>query len=324
MQNSPLLQIKDLRTYFYQDNLVIKAVDGLELAIAPGEIVGLVGESGCGKTISALSITRVLPTEAKITSGEIKFLDQDLLKLKIDGLQRIRGKEISYIFQEPATSLNPVLTIGEQIMESLILHLKLSEKEARKRAEELLVQVGITAPKARNLAYSHQLSGGMKQRAMIAMAIATQPKLLIADEPTTALDVTIQAQILDLLLKLREKIGLSILLITHDLSIVSEFADRVYVMYAGRIVESAPVEVLYKKPLHPYTQGLLRCIPEPESSKGSLSAIPGSVPAAWNLPSGCKFHPRCPLKEEVCKRREPQMGEIEPGHFVRCWKVTRP
>ncbi len=314
-----LLQIKDLRTYFYQDGLVIKAVDGVGLKISSGEIVALVGESGCGKTISALSVTQILPSEAKILSGEIKFLGQDLLKLKHDQLRKIRGREISYVFQEPATSLNPVFTIGEQIIEALTLHLNLNKKEARKRAEELLVQVGISSPKQRLFAYPHQLSGGMKQRAMIAMAIATQPKLLIADEPTTALDVTIQAQILDLLLKLREKIDLSILLITHDLSIVSLFADQVYVMYAGRIVESAPVKLLYERPGHPYTRALLRCIPDPKGPKGKLAAIQGIVPPAWKLPSGCKFHPRCPIKEDACLKDEPQIKEIEPGHFVRCF-----
>jgi peptide/nickel transport system ATP-binding protein len=316
-----LLEINNLKTYFYQDGLAIRAVDGIDLEIQPKETVGLVGESGCGKTISALSITRILPQEAKILSGEINFLNQNLLKLRTDELQKIRGAKISYVFQEPATSLNPVFTVGEQIAESLMLHLNLSKKQAKAKAEELLVQVGISAPKERLLAYPHQLSGGMKQRAMIAMAIATQPKLLIADEPTTALDVTIQAQILDLLLKLREEIGLSILLITHDLSIISKFADRVYVMYAGRIVESAPAELLYKRPLHPYTQGLLRCIPQPQSQKGTLATISGVVPPAWNLPSGCKFHPRCALKDEQCQSSEPQMEELEPAHFVKCWKA---
>jgi peptide/nickel transport system ATP-binding protein len=314
-----LLEIKDLKTYFYQDNLVIKAVDGIELKIKPGEIVGLVGESGCGKTISALSVTQILPSEAKIVSGEIRFLGKDLLKLKQDKIRKIRGKQISYIFQEPATSLNPVFTIGQQIMEVLTLHLNLDIKGARKSAKELLLEVGISSPEQRLFAYPHQLSGGMKQRAMIAMAIATQPKLLIADEPTTALDVTIQAQILDLLLKLREEIGISILLITHDLSILSDFTDYVYVMYAGRIVESAPVKLLYQRPLHPYTQGLLRCIPDLESPKGNLATIRGIVPAAWQLPLGCKFHPRCSIKKEACLKNEPQIKEIEPGHFVRCF-----
>jgi len=318
----PLLQINNLRTYFYQDGLTIKAVDGLDLLIDPKQIVGVVGESGCGKTISALSIARILPPEAKIIGDEINFLGRDLLKLKPEELRKIRGKEISYIFQEPATSLNPVLTIGEQIMESLLLHLDISEKEARKRTVELLAQVGISSPEERRLAYPHELSGGMKQRSMIAMAIATEPKLIIADEPTTALDVTIQAQILDLLLSLKEKLGLSILLISHDLSIVSEFADHVYVMYAGRAVESAPADLLYSHPAHPYTQGLLNCIPDPESSQGTLAAISGTVPPAWDLPSGCKFHPRCPIKEEVCSQNEQKMKEIKPGHFVRCWKPS--
>lgn len=319
----PLLQIKNLRTYFYQNGLTIKAVDGLDLEIAPGQIVGVVGESGCGKTVSALSIARILPYEAKVLGDEINFLGRDLLKLDNHELRKIRGKEISYVFQEPATSLNPVFTVGEQIMEVLRLHLKLSEKEARKQTEELFAQVGIPSPKERLYAYPHELSGGMKQRAMLAMAIATQPKLLIADEPTTALDVTIQAQILDLLLNLKEKLGLAILLITHDLSIISEFADWVYVMYAGKIVESAPARLLYDRPLHLYTQGLLKCIPDLKISTGTLSTIPGTVPLAWDLPAGCKFHPRCSDRQQLCDKSEPEMKEIEPGHFVRCWKALK-
>lgn len=264
-----MLEIKNLKTYFYHDQQEVKAVDGLNLEVSSGEIVALVGESGCGKTVSALSITQILPPEAKILSGEIRFFNQDLLKLSQSQLQKIRGRDISYVFQEPATSLNPVFTIGEQIAEVLIFHSDLNKNQALKKAGQLLVQVGIPSPQERLFAYPHQLSGGMKQRAMIAMAIAVQPKLLIADEPTTALDVTIQAQILDLLLKLREEIGLSILMITHDLSILAEFADRVYVMYAGKIVESGPVESVYQRPAHAYTQALLRCIPDREGEKSS-------------------------------------------------------
>jgi oligopeptide/dipeptide ABC transporter ATP-binding protein len=316
-----LLQIKDLRTYFYRDGDVIPAVDGVDLEIGKREVLGLVGESGCGKSILALSITRLIPSGAKIESGKVLFEGKDLFLFSEDNLREIRGGKISYIFQEPSTSLNPLFTIGNQILEAIELHQKKRGKEALDYAVRLLEQVKMPQASERINSYPHQLSGGMKQRAMVAMALAAGPQLLIADEPTTALDMTIQAQILELLLELKINRGISILLITHDFSILSQVADKIAVMYAGRILEYGPVNVIRQNPRHPYTQGLIGCIPKLGESKRELISIPGTIPHPLNLPKGCKFNPRCSLADEFCRREEPIIQEVETGHWVRCYKT---
>lgn len=316
-----LLQIKNLRTYFYRDGDVIRAVDGVDLEIGKREVLGLVGESGCGKSILALSITRLIPPNAKIESGEVLFEGKDLFLFSEDNLREIRGGKISYIFQEPSTSLNPLFTIGNQILEAIELHQKKRGKEALDYAVRLLEQVRMPKGLERLNYYPHQLSGGMKQRAMVAMALAAGPQLLIADEPTTALDMTIQAQILELLLELKVNRGISLLLITHDFSILSQVADKIAVMYAGRIVEYGPVNVIRQNPRHPYTQGLIGCIPKLGESKRELISIPGTIPHPLNLPKGCKFNPRCSLADEFCRREEPMMQELEEEHRVRCYKT---
>ncbi len=316
-----LLQIKNLRTYFYRDGQAIRAVDGVDLEIGRQEVLGLVGESGCGKSILALSITRLIPSGAKIESGEVLFEGKDLFLFSEDNLREIRGGKIAYIFQEPSTSLNPLFTIGNQILEAIELHQKKRGKEALDYALRLLEQVKMPRALERINWYPHQLSGGMKQRAMIAMALAANPQLLIADEPTTALDMTIQAQILELLLELKINRGISILLITHDFSILSQVADKIAVMYAGRIVEYGPVNVIRQNPRHPYTQGLIGCIPKLGEPKRELISIPGTIPHPLNLPEGCKFNPRCSLADEFCRREEPMMQELERGHWVRCYKI---
>lgn len=317
--SEPLLQIRNLKTYFFQDEGVVPAVDGIDLEVKRKETLALVGESGCGKSITSFSILKLLPERGKIVEGEILFDGKELRVLPEEEMVRIRGNEISMIFQEPMTSLNPVMTIGNQIAESLILHQGLDKKAARLRAVELLKLVGF--PRAEEIVdeYPHQLSGGMRQRAMIAMAVACNPKLLIADEPTTALDVTIQAQILELMREVKEKFDTSILLITHDLGVVAEMADRVVVMYAGRVVEEADVIRLFEQPAHPYTEGLLKSVPSLEEEQKRLYSIRGNVPSPDEWPKGCKFAPRCEKAWEKCRQAEPELLEIAPGHRVRCF-----
>ncbi|NOX96476.1 MAG: ABC transporter ATP-binding protein [Nitrospirae bacterium] len=318
-----LLKINNLKTYFFTDAGTVKAVEGINLKIAEGETLGLVGESGCGKSVTALSILRLLPSPpGKIVEGNIEFKGKDLLTLDEGRMRQIRGKDISMIFQEPMTSLNPVFTIGDQIMEAIIVHEKMSRAETRKWMLQLLKIVGMPAPRERFRSYPHQLSGGMRQRAMIAMALSCHPSLLIADEPTTALDVTIQAQILNLLKDLQKKFGMSILLITHDLGVIAEMADRVVIMYAGRIVESAPVGKLFAEPRHPYTQGLLKCLPHLELDQVRLDVIEGQVPDLIDLPPGCSFQSRCQFREKRCLQEFPSLREVEEGHYVACYIKT--
>jgi oligopeptide/dipeptide ABC transporter ATP-binding protein len=319
--SGPLLEIRGLRTYFQTEAGVAKAVDGVNLAINPGEVLGLVGESGSGKSVTALSILRLIPDPpGEIVAGEISFKGRDLLKMSYDEIRGIRGKEISMIFQEPMTSLNPVFRIGMQLMEVYLQHEDIPRNEAFNRSVEMLRLVGIDDAETRMHQYPHQFSGGQRQRIMIAMALALNPALLIADEPTTALDVTIQAQILDLMLELkgRQKDS-AILLITHNLAVVAETCDRVAVMYGGKIQELAPVRELFKNPMHPYTRGLLGSLPRVDGPKAArLTTIPGSVPDILDLPVGCKFTTRCPDRFEPCPDIEPALVERAPGHFVRC------
>lgn len=325
---SELLRVEDLKTHFFTSEGVGQAVDGVSFHINSGETLGLVGESGCGKTVTALSILRLVPDPpGKIVSGKIHFDGQDLVHLDSASLRKIRGNRISMIFQEPMTSLNPVFTIGNQISEAIRLHQGLNQKEAWDRSIEILQMVGIPSPERRIQDYPHQLSGGMCQRAMIAMALSCNPQLLIADEPTTALDVTIQAQILDLLMKLKEEMKAAILLITHDLGVIAEMADRVAVMYAGNIVEEADVKTIFDSPLHPYTQGLMESVPDLESSRNGdkkkrLQEIPGTVPSLFAMPSGCKFNPRCPKVMDVCTKNDPEEKRASGGHRAKCFLVT--
>ncbi len=319
---SPLLEMRDLKTYFYMGDKVVKAVDGVSYSIERGKTLGLVGESGCGKSVSALSILRLIPSPpGRIEGGEIVFEQRSLLELSESEMRAIRGNDIAMIFQEPMTSLNPVFTIGYQLSEAIRLHRRASRAEAKAISIELLRKVNIPSPEQRYGEYPHQLSGGMKQRAMIAMGISCNPKLLIADEPTTALDVTIQAQILELLMELRDEFKMSTLLITHDLGVVAETSDDVAVMYAGQIVEHATTRDLFANPKHPYTVGLFGSLPRLGDKRKYLDAIEGSVPDPANHPVGCRFHPRCNLMEEKCKQTDIELREIEPGHIVRCWKV---
>jgi len=320
---TPELLVKNLKVSFATSKKELIAVRGISYQLNQGEILALVGESGCGKTVSALSILRLIQEPpGKIMSGEILFAGKDLLKLKKKELQNLRGKDIAMIFQDPMTSLNPVLTIGEQIIETLLRHTSLSRKKAREKSFRLLEQVEIASPKEKLDQYPHQLSGGMRQRAMIAMALSCSPRILIADEPTTALDVLIQAQILDLLKKIKNETQMSILLITHDLGVVAEIAKRVMVMYAGEIVESGPVLDLFRSPLHPYTIGLMKSIPTLEPTQGKLSKlneISGVVPSLSQIPSGCPFHPRCPSVETRCKTEKPKLKKIANEYSVSCW-----
>ncbi len=319
MMRSPLLKVHSLTTRFYTEDGVVRAVEDVSFEIFQGEILSLVGESGCGKSVTGLSLLRLIPIPpGRIESGEILFNGRNLLNLDEKEMERVRGNEISMIFQEPMTSLNPVFTIGSQITEVLKLHQGLDKREARKRAIEMLDRVRIPSPEVRIDSYPHQLSGGMRQRAMIAMALSCRPKLLIADEPTTALDVTIQAQVLRLLKEIQREMGMAVMLITHDLGVVSEVADRVVVMYAGRVVESGPIEAIFGRMRHPYTKGLLESIPRLEEKRERLNAIPGQVPNPLDLPPGCKFHPRCPLAIEPCKREEPPLFPVEENHLSRC------
>ena len=320
MEKNTFLEIKNLKTYFYTDEGVSKAVDGVDFEIYSGETLGLVGESGCGKSVSSLSIMRlILEPPGKIVDGNIIFRDKDLLELKEKEMMEIRGNEISMIFQEPMTFLNPVFTAGEQISETIRVHLKVSKKEALDRSVEMLKKVGIPMPEQRIKEYPHQLSGGMRQRVMIAMALCCNPRLLIADEPTTALDVTIQAQILDLMNDLKDMFNMSIFIITHDLGVIAEMSDRVAVMYAGKVVEYTDVNKLFVDPKHPYTWGLLNSIPRLDREVDRLVAIPGIVPSSLFFPDGCKYHTRCPLADTQCKAEEPEIEEVVDGHNVRCW-----
>ena len=320
---TPELLVKNLKVSFAASKKELIAVRGISYQLNQGEILALVGESGCGKTVSALSILRLIQEPpGKIVSGEILFAGKDLLKLKKKELQDLRGKDIAMIFQDPMTSLNPVLTIGEQIIETLLRHTSLSRKKAREKSFRLLEQVEIPSPKQKLGQYPHQLSGGMRQRVMIAMALSCSPRILIADEPTTALDVLIQAQILSLLKKIKNDTQMSILLITHDLGVVAEVAERVMVMYAGEIVESGSVNDLFRSPLHPYTIGLMESIPTLESSQQKLSRlkeISGTVPSLSQVPFGCPFHPRCSAAETRCKTDKPKLKKISQTHSVSCW-----
>jgi oligopeptide/dipeptide ABC transporter ATP-binding protein len=321
--NNLLLDVRGLKTYFYTGDGVVPAVDGVDLRMAEGQTLGLVGESGCGKSVTALSVMRLISTPGKIISGEIQFQGQDLLKLKEDDMYHIRGDKISMIFQEPMTSLNPVFTIGDQISEAILIHQGVDKPTARERTMDMLKMVGIPNAQYRYKNYPHEMSGGMRQRIMIAMALSCNPQLLIADEPTTALDVTIQAQILELMRDLKERIGLSIMLITHDLGVIAEMAQVVAVMYVGRIVEQADVVTLYKSPKHPYTQGLLTSIPTLATTREErLSVIRGSVPNLYNLPPGCPFAPRCPKVFDACRQTYPELLPIGDGHSVRCLLYT--
>ncbi len=321
-ENHFLLKIRNLHTYFFTDEGVAKAVDGVDLELEEGGTLGVVGESGCGKSVTALSVMRLIPDPpGKITQGEIIFGGTNLLTLSEAEMRKIRGRSISMIFQEPMTSLNPVFQIGDQISEVLRLHEGMSRKDAWDRSAEMLKMVGIPAPERRVYEYPHQLSGGMRQRAMIAMALACSPKLMIADEPTTALDVTIQAQILELMNHLKQEKGMSVILITHNLGVIAETAQRVAVMYAGRIVEYTGVKPIFASPKHPYTQGLLHSIPRLDQDQGRkkrLEAIPGLVPSLLDLPKGCKFSNRCKYVFDRCGE-EPPLIEVAPGHLVRCW-----
>jgi len=324
MDNSkPLLEVKGLKTYFYTEDGIVRAVDGVNFEVYPGEVLGLVGESGCGKSVTSLSIMRLIAKPGRVDAGEILLDGENLLDLPEDEMIKVRGNRISMIFQQPQTALNPVFRVGDQLSEVLSVHQDLGREAGHKRAVALLKMVGVPDPERRVDAYPHELSGGMAQRVMIAMALACVPELLIADEPTTALDVTIQAQILDLMRALSRDMGTSVILITHDLGVVAEMAERVAVMYAGEIVEQAEVNSLFDEPLHPYTQGLIGSIPVLGEIKERLDVIPGSVPNLVNLPPGCRFAPRCQARIKyactICAEVKPELEEVKPGHHVRCW-----
>jgi oligopeptide/dipeptide ABC transporter ATP-binding protein len=321
--NNPLLEVKGLKTYFYTEDGVVRAVDGVNFEVYPGEVLGLVGESGCGKSVTSLSIMRLIAKPGRVDEGEILLDGENLLEFSEEEMVKVRGNRISMIFQQPQTALNPVFKVGNQLAEVLDVHQDLGKEAGWKRAIELLRMVGVPDPERRVEAYPHELSGGMAQRVMIAMALACVPELLIADEPTTALDVTIQAQILDLMRDMRREMGTSVILITHDLGVVAEMAERVAVMYAGEIVEQTDVNTLFDEPLHPYTQGLIGSIPVLGEIKERLAVIPGSVPNLVNLPPGCRFAPRCKARMEhnltICTEIKPDLEEIKRGHMVRCW-----
>lgn len=321
--NEKLLDVKNLGITFFTDQGALPAVQEVSFSVHPQETLGVVGESGCGKSMTALSLIQLIPSPpGKITAGEIIYKGEDLLKKTPEEMRKIRGKEISMIFQEPMTSLNPVITVGKQIMEAIMTHEDVDKQEAKKRALEMIQLVGIPMPEKVFASCPHQLSGGMRQRIMIAMALSCNPSLLICDEPTTALDVTIQAQILKLINKLKYEMNSSVLLITHDMGVISEMADSVIVMYAGKIVEYSSTEDLFNKPLHPYTIGLMNSIPDIDEQDRSkeLEVIPGSVPMLYELPEGCFFSPRCKYAKEICKKKCPGMKDNGNGHMVRCWK----
>jgi oligopeptide/dipeptide ABC transporter ATP-binding protein len=323
-----LIQLKNLTTHFFTPEGVVKAVERVSFGIDKGRTLGVLGESGCGKSVTALTIMRLIPDPpGRILGGEIEFEGSDLLQLSPAAMRQVRGKDIAMIFQEPMTSLNPVYTIGDQIAETYVIHQGMNKTEAFQGAAEMLRLVGIPAPERRVHEYPHQLSGGMRQRAMIAMAMACRPKLLIADEPTTALDVTIQAQILDLMLGLQEEVGMAILIITHDLGVIAEVSDEVVVMYAGQVVEYASIETLFLQPRHPYTLGLMASIPQLgrkfREGKARLKEIPGLVPNLIRLPPGCLFQPRCPMAFAACTKERPPLFSLDAGHGVRCWLAEK-
>jgi oligopeptide/dipeptide ABC transporter ATP-binding protein len=318
-----ILEVKNLKTYFYTEDGVVKAVDGVDFSVRPGQVLGLVGESGCGKSVTSFSILRLVGAPGKVVSGEIFFEGRDLLTLSEAEMIEMRGNRISMIFQQPQSSLNPVFKVGAQVAEVFQIHQKMSKEQSWEKAVELLHLVGIPDAEKKAHAYPHEMSGGQAQRVMIAMALALNPHLLIADEPTTALDVTIQAQILDLMRDLRQRMGTAVILITHDLGVIAEMADTVAVMYAGRIVEQTSVHTLFASPLHPYTQGLIASIPVLGQVKDRLEVIPGIVPNLVNLPPGCRFAPRCRLRQErrleICTQAEPELLAAPGNHLVRCW-----
>ena len=322
-QKETLLEVSNLKTYFYTEDGMVKAVDGVDFTVGRGEVLGLVGESGCGKSVTSLSIMRLIGIPGKVVEGEIMFEGRDLLKLSESEMVHMRGNRISMVFQQPQSSLNPVFKVADQVGEVLQIHQNMGKEESWNRAVELLRLVGIPDPESKAHAFPHEMSGGQAQRVMIAMALALNPQLLIADEPTTALDVTIQAQILDLLRDLRERMDTAVILITHDLGVISEMADRVAVMYAGRIVEQTDVRTLFREPMHPYTQGLMASIPVLGTVKDKLDVIPGSVPNLVNLPPGCQFAPRCRSRMQyqlkICTEIEPELEPVGTGHIARCW-----
>ncbi|MDA0746053.1 MAG: ABC transporter ATP-binding protein [bacterium] len=318
-----LLEVENLKTHFHTDNGIARAVDGVSFTLSKGETLGLVGESGCGKSVTSLSIMRLIPSPpGEIVSGKIRFRGRNLMDLSDDQMRDVRGNDLAMIFQEPMTSLNPVFTCGYQIDEAVMLHQNLDQDAAREKTEEMLNLVGIPDPAQRANEYPHQLSGGMRQRVMIAMALSCNPDLLIADEPTTALDVTIQAQILELLARLQQELGMAVLMITHDLGVIAEVADRVAVMYAGKIVETGTVEELFANPKHPYTQGLLASIPKLTEKKDRLSVIRGTVPDATRFPEACRFAPRCDQAETICREQEPELLRIGETCSVACWMAS--
>lgn len=320
MSKEVVLEVKNLQTHFTTKRGTSKAVDGIDFTLHKGETLGIVGESGCGKSITSLSILRLIPSPpGKIAGGEVLFKGRNLVELPESEMRKLRGNEISMIFQEPMTSLNPVLPVGEQIAEAIRLHQNLNKKDSAKKAVEMLRLVGIPSPEKRAKQEPFQLSGGMRQRVMIAMALSCNPEVLIADEPTTALDVTIQAQILKLMKELQERLGMGVILITHDLGVVAETCDKVAVMYAGNIVEHATTETLFDTPLHPYTQGLLASLPKIDEDQEELYTIEGNVPSAFNMPTGCRFASRCPLATNLCRVQKPELIEHESGSRVRCW-----
>jgi len=318
-----ILELKNLRTYYSTDNGIAKAVDGVSFSLGRNRTLGIVGESGCGKSVTALSVMRLVPMPpGYFAGGEILWKGSDLLKFSEEKMRKLRGNEIAMIFQEPMSSLNPVFTCGYQIMEQILIHRDSNHQEAKERSVELLHLVGIPNPAERFASYPHELSGGMRQRVMIAMALSCNPALLIADEPTTALDVTVQAQILDLIGKLQADTGMSVMLITHDFGVVAELCEEVLVMYASRVVEKGSVQQLFSNPLHPYTRGLLKSIPRLGSPKERLHVIEGNVPSAVNLPEGCRFAGRCLLADARCRKEQPSLVAYEPGHEAACWKVV--
>ena len=317
-----LLEVRGLQTHFASERGVVRAVDGVDLRLERGRTLGIVGESGCGKSVTALSIMGLVPQPpGRIAAGEVRFEGEDLLKAPVQRLRDLRGHQLSMIFQEPMTSLNPAFQAGDQIAEVILRHKNVNAGEAKGQAVEMLRKVRMPSPEARAREYPHQLSGGMRQRVMIAMALACNPKLLIADEPTTALDVTIQAQILELMRALREELGTAIILITHDLGVIAELADDVIVMYAGKVVERCAVPRLFAEPQHPYTIGLLGSIPRLDLEQERLSAIEGFVPDAAAMPEGCRFHPRCPFSIEKCRKESPPLIEVTKDHFASCWRA---
>ncbi|QPQ34620.1 MULTISPECIES: ABC transporter ATP-binding protein [unclassified Lysinibacillus] len=323
MKRDTVLEVKNLQTYFYSSEGVAKAVDGVSFTLHKGETLGIVGESGCGKSMTSLSLLRLVPSPpGKIINGEILLNNTDLMKLSEEELRKIRGNKISMIFQEPMTSLNPVLTVGEQIAETIRLHQGLSRKEAWQQAVEMIRLVGIPAPEKRAKQEPYQLSGGMRQRIMIAMALACTPDVLIADEPTTALDVTIQAQIIDIIRNLQQQLGMSIIFITHDLGVVAEICDKIAVMYAGQVVEEGSTDSLFEKPLHPYTKGLIQSLPKLYEDQEELSTIHGTVPSPYHYPNGCRYAERCPFATELCRVQQPELITVESDKKVRCWMYS--